>query len=198
MTDKPAHVFALPEYDDAFSRFMYTTANELARAQHPLLAEIRTETAEGGGSSVVDSRDSDQLDLSSEPIGFQVRWDRDDLLSGRSEVLILQLDSAGNELGEKMVGQFLKTMNAVSESTGNKVDAGGRKFSFELLVEMLEEIEWSLDDDDEHVMPSIVMHSNQMKGLPSEATPEQKAIMEDLKRRKREELLAQRRSRRLS
>jgi hypothetical protein len=163
-----------------------------------ILGEMRTETAEGGASSVVDSRDAEQLDLSSELVGFELRWDRDDLLSGRSDALLLQLDAAGNELGEKMMGQFVKSLGAVTESTGNKVDAGGKKFSFELLVEMLEKIEWSLDDDDELVMPSIVMHPNQMKNLPSEATPEQEAIMDDLKRRKREELLAQRRSRRLS
>ena len=198
MTNKLAQVFELPEYDYAFTRFIYTTANELARAQHPLLGEMRTETAEGGVSSVVDSRDSEQVDLSSDLVGFEMRWDRDDVLSGRSDALLLQLDSAGNELGGKMVEQFVKTIGAVTESTGNKVNAEGKKFSFELLVEMLEKIEWSLNDDDELVMPSIVMHPNQMKGLPSEATAEQEAIMEGLKRRKREELLAQRRSRRLS
>src|SRR3954447_11610089 len=130
VTDKLAHIFELPEYDYAFTRFLYTTANELARAQHPVLGEMRTETAEGGASSVVDSRDSEQLDLSSEPVGFEIRWDRDDLLSGRSDALLLQLDSAGNELGGKMVEQFVKTIGAVTESTGNKVNAEGKKFSF--------------------------------------------------------------------
>ena len=89
-------------------------------------------------------------------------------------------------------------MDAVTQSTGNIVDAGGEKFSFELLVETLEKIEWSLDDEGELVMPSIIMHPDQMKKLPAEATPAQKAELDELKRRKKEELLAQRRSRRLS
>jgi hypothetical protein len=190
--------FQLPEYDEAFVGFLYTTANELARAQHPLLAEIRTETTESGASSVVDARGGEQLDLPSELVGFEMKWDREDLLTGNVEALLLQLDSASNELGEKLVGMLVKTLTAVTESTGNVVDAGGKKFSFDLLVESLEKIEWSLDDEDELVMPSIVMHPDQMKNLPTDATPEQKAILDELKQRKREELLAERRRRRLS
>lgn len=188
----------LPEYDEAFADFLYTTANALARAQHPVLAEMRTESTESGGSSVVDARGEEQLHLPSELVGFEMKWDRDDLLAGNFEAFLVQLDAASNELGEKLLGMFFKTMDAVTESTGNIVDAGGEKFSFELLVETLEKIEWSLDDEGELVMPSIIMHPDQMKNLPAEATPAQKAELDELKRRKKEELLAQRRSRRLS
>lgn len=190
--------FQLPEYDEAFSMFLYTTANELARAQHPLLAQFRTETTESGASSVVDSRGEDVLELPSERVGFEMGWNRDDMVAGNFDVLILALDAASNELGEGLMAMVFKTMSAVTQSTGNVVDAGGRKLSFELLVETLEKIEWSLNDDDELVMPSIVLHPDQMRNLPSEATPEEQAILDDLHRRKREELLAKRRSRRLS
>lgn len=188
----------LPEYDDAFAHFLYYTANALARAQHPLLAEMRTETTESGASSVVDRRDGERLDLPSDLIGFEMRWDRDDVLIGNFEALLLQLDSASNELGEKLIAKFVETVSSVTESTGNVIDAKGEKFSFEMFVEMLETIEWSLDDDDELVMPSLLMHPNQAKNLPSEATAEQRAIVDELKRRKKEELLAKRRRRRLS
>lgn len=188
----------LREYDDAFAHFLYHTANALARAQHPLLAEMRTETTESGASSVVDRRDGERLDLPSDLIGFEMRWDRDDVLIGNFEALLLQLDSASNELGEKLIAKFVETVSSVTESTGNVIDAKGEKFSFEMFVEMLETIEWSLDDDDELVMPSLLMHPNQAKNLPSEATPEQRAIVDELKRRKKEELLAKRRRRRLS
>jgi hypothetical protein len=190
--------FLLPEYDRAFTEFLYTTANELARAQHPLLAQIRTETTESGASSVVDGRDQEQLQLPSEPVGFRMEWDRDDMVAGKFDELILMLDAASNELGEGLTAMLIKTMTAVTESTGNVIDAGGRKLSFDLFVESLEQIEWSLDDDDELVQPSIILHPDQMKNLPTEATPEQRAILDELHRRKREELLAKRRRRRLS
>jgi hypothetical protein len=190
--------FQLTEYDKAFAKFLYTTANALARAQHPLLAQMRTETTESGASSVVDARDREQLDLPSELIGFEMRWDRGDVEAGNFEALLLVLDSASNDLGEKLIAQFVKTLSSVTESTGNILHAEGEKFSFEMFVEMLEQIEWSLDDDDELSMPSLLMHPDQAKNLPSGATPEQQATLEDLKRRKKEELLAKRRRRRLS
>lgn len=190
--------FQLPEYDRAFTGFLYTTANELARAQHPLLAQIRTETTESGASSVVDGRDQEQLELPSEPVGFRMEWDRDDMVAGKFDALILMLDAASNELGQGLMAMLVRTISAVTESTGNVIDAKGRKLSFELFVESLEQIEWSLDDDDELVLPSILLHPDQMKNLPTEATPEQRAILDDLHRRKREELLAKRRRRRLS
>jgi hypothetical protein len=190
--------FQLTEYDKAFAKFLYTTANALARAQHPLLAQMRTETTESGASSVVDARDREQLDLPSELIGFEMRWDRVDVEAGNFEALLLVLDSASNDLGEKLIAQFVKTLSSVTESTGNVLHAEGKKFSFEMFVEMLEQIEWSLDDDDELSMPSLLMHPDQAKNLPSGATPEQQATLEDLKLRKKEELLAKRRRRRLS
>jgi hypothetical protein len=80
------------------------------------------------------------------------------------------------------------------------LDAGGQPFSFELLYEMLEKLEFSLDENDEIVMPSLLMHPDQVekiRELPP-PTPEQQRKLEELKQRKREEALARRRSRRLS
>ncbi len=189
--------FDLPEYDEAFKAFLYTSVNALARARDPLLAGIPEETTENAGSSVLDSRTDEPLDLPSEKVGFEIGWERNDVLEGNFETLLLQFDSASKELAEKLVGMFLKTVGAVTESTGNVVNAEGQPLTFELIYEMLDKIEYTLDDDDELEMPSMVMHPNMMKKLPK-PTPEQEAAIEELKQRKREELLAQRRRRRLS
>ena len=63
---------------------------------------------------------------------------------------------------------------------------------------MLEKLEWSLDEDDQLVRPEIMMHPDAFKNLPSEPTPEEQAKLDELERRKHEELLARRRRRRLS
>lgn len=189
--------FDLPEYHDAFTTFVHASVNALARAQNPLLADIREEVVESGGSSVVDSRSDGRLDLPSERVGFEIEWDRDAVLEGNFEALVLQLDSASRELGEKLVGMFVKTVSAVTDSTGNVFHAQGGPVTFELLYEMLDKIEYTLNDDDELEMPSLLMHPNMVKKLPK-PTPEQEAEVEALKQRKREELLAQRRRRRLS
>ena len=84
----------------------------------------------------------------------------------------------------------------MTTATGNTIDAGGA-FTFEKFYEMLEMIEWTLDDDDELSHPSLVMHPEMADKLP-EITPEQRARLDALKQRKHEELLARRRRRRLS
>jgi hypothetical protein len=187
----------LPEYHEAFTTFVYTSVNALARAQSPLLANIREEIVESGGSSVVDSRTDERLDLSSEPVGFEMGWEPDDVLKGNFAALLLQLDSASQELAEKLVGVFVKTMGDVTESTGNVVNAEGSPPTFELIYEMLDKIEYSLDDDDELQMPSMIMHPDMVKKLPT-LTPEQETALEELRQQKQEELLAKLRRRRLS
>jgi len=189
--------FELPEYDQAFTKFLYTSANALARAQNPLLADIPEETTESGGSSVVDTRADELLDLPSEQVGFEIGWEQDDVLQGNFEALLLQLDSASGELGQKLMEMLIKTLGAVTDSTENVVDAEGSPPTFELIYEMLDKIEYSLDDDDELQMPSLLMHPDMVKKLPT-PTPDQDAAIKELKQRKREELLAKRRRRRLS
>jgi hypothetical protein len=189
--------FELPEYHEAFTAFAYSSVNALARAQSPLLGGIKEEVVESGGSTVVDSRTDERLDLSSEPVGFELEWERDDVLNGNFEALLLQLDSASLELAEKLVGMFVKTMGEVTEATGNVVNAEGSPPTFELIYDMLDKIVYSLDDDDELQMPSMIMHPDMVKKLPT-LTPEQEAALDELKQRKREELLAKRRRRRLS
>ena len=169
----------------------------MARAQDPLLAEIREEVTESGGSSVVDSRTDGTLDLESERVGFEIGWEREDAISGNFDALLLQLDSASQELAKKLVEILFKTLGAVTESTGNVINAEGSPPTFELIYEMLDKIEYTLDEDDELEMPSLIMHPEMIKKLPK-PTPDQEAAIEELKQRKREELLAKRRRRRLS
>ena len=62
---------------------------------------------------------------------------------------------------------------------------------------MLDKMEWKLDENDELSTPSIVMHPDTVPKL-LQPTPDQVKMIEELKARKLEELLAKRRRRRLS
>jgi hypothetical protein len=189
----------LPEYDAPFARFLHEAVSELARQRSPLLAQIPRETAPSAGGSVVDERDGDQLELASEPIEYGVSMNADAVRSGDFDALAVQLDSASDELAKALVGLLVANLEKITDHTGQKVDAGG-KFDFEVLMESLEQIEWTLGDDGEIRLPQIVMHPDafaKVQELPA-LTADQKARFETLKARKKEEALARRRSRRLS
>jgi hypothetical protein len=191
--------FRLPEYDRAFNDFVHRSVHAIARARSPLLAGMPVEEEGSTASSVVDSRDAAQLDLPSESIGFGITMDVHAVRVGDFDPFHAELDSAADELGRGLVGMFVKTMDQVTESTGNVVKGEG-EITFELIYEALDKMEWSLTPDGDLSMPSLVVHpdmAEKLEKLPG-PTPEQESALEALKRRKHRELLAGRRSRRLS
>jgi hypothetical protein len=191
--------FVLPEYDVPFERFVHEAVSELARQRSPLLAQIPRETVSGASGSVVDQRDGDPLELTSEPVEYGYSMNAEAVREGDFDAFMVQLDSASDELAEGLVGLLVSSMTKITDYTGQKVDAGG-EFSVEVVYEAYEQMEWALGDDGEICIPQMVMHPDLAKRvaeLPPQ-TDEQKVRFEALKARKNEEALARRRSRRLS
>jgi hypothetical protein len=192
--------FALYEYDAAFSRFFGQTMRVLAQAHSPLLAEMTfVEMAGALGSRV---RDRQGLDLEIAPgrTSTEITSDFKAVREGDYEHLHEAMYESADAMAEQLVGYFVESMDKVTEGTGNGVDAGGRQFGFELLYESLAKLDFSLDDNDELVMPTLVMNpadAEKLRDLP-ELTHEQQQMLAALKDRKREEALARRRRRRLS
>jgi hypothetical protein len=119
---------------------------------------------------------------------------------GDYERLYEAMFESADAMAEQLVGYFVESMGKVTEGTGNVIDAGGRPFGFEVLYETLETLEFSVDESDELVMPSLVMNpadADNLRDVPP-LTDEQQRILDELKERKREEALARRRRRRLS
>ncbi len=168
----------------------------MANSYSPLLAKIPSEAAAGSASSVVDRRGSPPLELLGEEIRFGWETKYSDVRSGTFVSLTLGIDAAGNQLAEQMEKMLFRNLEKVTESTGNVIDVGG-KLKFEHVYEMFDKREWSLDDNDELEMPDLVVNPADIDKLPK-LTPREQQQLNDLKTRKREELLARRRSRRLS
>jgi hypothetical protein len=188
--------FALPEYDTAFSSFMASLVSNLARARDPLLAKISFGPKIGPAGSLVQERGSAPLVLPGQSTGFGLTMDVEAVRNGDLDQLVVELDKASDEYARQLVGLLFSNLEKVTNSTGNVLDAKGR-LTFEHIYEMLDQIEWSLNDDDELSLPDLVMHPDTVKNLP-QLTEEQEAQLEVLKTRKHEELLARRRRRRLS
>jgi len=192
--------FALYEYDAAYRLFFGETVRTLARARSPLLAQMQFTEISGTIGSRVRTREGMDVVLEPGKTSAEVSNDLTAIRAGDYEQLYVELDQAADAMAEGLVGFFVETMDKVTEGTGNVVDAGGQKLSFELIYETLDRIELSIDEDGELVMPSLVMHPDQAEKLQElgPLTPEQEAMLAELKERKREEALARRRRRRLS
>jgi len=192
--------FALFEYNAAFGRFFSQTMRVLAQACSPLLAEMRFIEMPGTVGSRV--RDRQGMDVVLDPgnISTEVTSDLKAVRAGDYERLYEAMYESADSMAEQLVGYFVEGMGKVTEGTGNVTDADGRPFGFDVLYETLEKLEFSVDENDELVMPSLVMHPTQAEKLRDLAplTDEQQRKLDELKERKREEALARRRRRRLS
>ncbi len=80
------------------------------------------------------------------------------------------------------------------------VSADGQPLSHDILLDAIEGVEISFEDDGTARMPTLVMHPNMAEKLAAlpPATPEQERRFQDIMQRKQEAFFAGRRSRRLS
>jgi hypothetical protein len=192
-------LFLLPEYDKAFREFVFEAINMLARARDPLLSQIRSEESEAVGTSRV-SGPVETVELEPMPVRVELAFPRRDVIQCNIEPLLTILDEAAEQHLRQIMPALFETISRITDATGNKIDAGGKPFSAEMLLEALEQIEWSFDEEGEPIMPTLVMHPNMAKKLSElpPLTPEQEQAFADLKERKRAEYRAGKRHRRLS
>ncbi len=192
--------FALYEYDAAYGQFFSETVRLLARGRSPILSQMNVETMPGTLGSRVRTREGMDVMLEPAETSAEITNDLRAVRTADYERLYSELDSASEQMAKGLVGVLVRTMDAVTEGTGNQIDAGGDPLGFEVIYAALEKIDFSLDADDELVMPSIVVHPETAKKIESlpPPTPEQEAKMAALLDRKREEARARRRRRRLS
>ena len=193
-------LFSLHEYDAAFGRFFGRGMRVLAQASSPLLADMRFVEMPGTAGSRVRDRQGMDVVLDPGEISTKVTSELDAVRDGDYEQLHAAMFESADVMARQLVGHLIETMGKVTEGTGNVVDAGGRSFGFDVFYEAIERMELSLDENDELVMPTIVMNPadvEKLRDLP-DLTDDQQQKMDELKARNKEEALARRRRRRLS
>jgi hypothetical protein len=189
--------FALPDYDLACAFVVSRVTKDIARANDPVLSQIKVVPMKGTVSSVVETRGEMAVDLPAEPLGFELGVKAEDVRDGNFEALQVKLVEAADGYAEQLAKMLYGNLDKITTATGNTLDAGGRPLTFEMVYEVLDKMEWRLDENDELSTPSLVMRPETAAKLPP-PTSDQLKMLEELKARKLEELLAKRRRRRLS
>jgi hypothetical protein len=189
--------FELPEYERAFAEFLHFIVQEVARAGHPVLSQIEVEKQTTTTASRIRSREGVDVDLPQRLVGFEVTTSLEAVRSADYDGFAVDVHKYAEELREDLAAGFYENISTITEATGNVVDAGG-ELTFGKLYELMEKMEWNLNDDGELSIPSMIMHPSMVEKLRALETPETLAAMEELIARKYEEALARRPRRRLS
>ena len=196
--DRPEEPWVMPrEYEIGGMRWFSEAAREMARALHPLLAQVtRVELAEGPAPLPAGTPLPSEASSLYRPMALQHEWTVSigDVAAFNLEQFLADLHALADDMGGQMVRGMLEHISAVTEEYGNTIDAAGRDF-FDVYADTLETIDTTFDEEG-HPNLTIVMHPDQLVKLrDKQPTPEQEARINAILYRRREEWLASRRRR---
>ncbi|CAL8900627.1 hypothetical protein [Kocuria varians] len=196
--ERPDEPWVMPrEYEIGGVRWLSDASREMARALHPLLAQVtREELAEGPPPRIEDAAVPAEVSSLYRPMVVQHVWtvSIEDVTEFNVDQFLTDLHGLADSMGGQMVRGMLDHISAVSEEYGNTVDATGQDF-VDAFAESLETMDLSFDKDGRPNL-TIVMHPGTLEKLrENPPTSEQEARIDAILSRRREEWLASRRRR---
>jgi len=188
--------FDLAEYNEAFRSFLDSAMHGLSTMKDPILGQIsraRFRRTYRGRNSVdpvaatavetpmMESRNTFGIDHAT-IVGFNITK------------LLGDIDNLAEQYAAVVVPQIFAGISTVTDAFGNTKDAEGKPFSWDMVLDMFEGMEFAFDENDQPIMPGLHV------GLDFKAPPmtvEQQAKLEDICERKRVAHVAGRRHRQL-
>lgn len=172
------------------------------RAHSGILNEIpRSRVFEGTGTQIqrASGQVEDSDDLSAQGV---LTIKNAELPKLTFDDVLKKLDGMAQELAAEATRKLFKSLDALTERTGNVVDAGGKPLSAQAIIEVLEKIHIDCDEDGNLRLPTIVIHPKQTDALKAaeqemEGNPELKKRYEETLEAKREEWRVREASRKL-
>lgn len=140
-----------------------------------------------------------ELNTELKKIEMLIELKYDDIINFNLETFCEQIYSFVEQRLNQMEKFTFNAISEVAELTGNVVDNRGKPISAELLLEMLDKIEISFDEDGNFHTPSLTVSPETMKQLKEiEANKDYHNKYLEIIERKRSQYYAKKRTRRLS
>jgi hypothetical protein len=193
-------LFALPEYDIAFARFVSKAVHELMARKDEVLGAIKT-VAFPQIPTIRSTMPSGNM-VTNPPLMVEMPFTLEikDVISGDPENLIASIDNAAEEGLKVVMPHIFDYLGRLCQAAGTASDAKGQKISHELIRQSLEKMQIDFDEDGNPIMPTMIMHPDmaaEVRKLPP-LTEEEIRAFNELIERKRREFDDRRRRRKLS
>jgi len=189
----------VPEYDAAGNQFTWELLHDLMRAKDPVLEMIARQPVDhvpmepsAPGTSAVG--------ISPAPAPIETTFaDRfDTILNMDLDGFVEMMDAAAKQAVDCYMPQFFKQLEEVIRAGGTTIDAQGKPFSIDLLLDGIEQMEIDFTEDGTPVMPKLVDGPELAKKIEAmEWTEEQRARKERILTEKKKAFDARRRIRKL-
>ena len=192
--------FSLPEYARAQVKFVYEGVRRLMEAKDEVWASLRKITPTEAVPVTQNTMPGGAV-VQNEPVTAKAEFifKYEDIRSCDTAALAAQMDSAADQQLSVVMPHFFEVIQRTSEAAGTAMDAGGRPFSYELMLEMLAKIDFDFNDQGNPDLPTLIVGPEQAKKMQAmpPPTPEQRRAFADLIEKKRSEHHARRRHRKL-
>lgn len=195
----PSRLLALPEYHQATAQFMISAVRALMHCKDPVLRQIRNRAVEHVPISRVTMPSGEVVE--SAPIVNRMEFgiNMGDAIQGKPESLAASLDEASEAGLRNTMPKLFEYVERVGEASGNTINANGQPLSYDLIIQMLETMDMSFDEDGNSNAMLIVHPTMAEKiGKLPPPTEEQSKAWAKMIERKRREYNESRPSRRLS
>lgn len=126
----------------------------------------------------------------------------DDIRYVRLEDFKGMLHELASELSVARGKHVFSWLNTILDESGRSIDAGGKEFSFELWLQMLEGADIDFDESGQPILPTTVIHPNMLSRVQqvfsdAQNDPNLLKLEEELMKKKREAFYAKEANRKL-
>ena len=154
----------------------------------PILDEINRHVQFEGRDAKLVRYDDSVDDIEMKPASAELKLKRIPLQDFNERVLIGHLRNAAEQLARSISKDFYKKMDEVTQSTGNVVDGRGKPFNEDMLLQLLEKMEFVFDNDGSWSPPTLVAGKELFKKISSQPPSDEfKRNLDRLIDRKRDE-----------
>jgi hypothetical protein len=190
----PEPRYSAPEYDTALAQFINRVLEGFFSV-HPLFGSMVKEHSVHAGP-VRNVRGPVPLDQQVFPVSGSGQLHRDQILNTDLDAFTRFIYDIAEETLKQFSRHFYRGLDEITEATGQKFDAGGRPFSYDMYLDVIEKMPIAFDDNGKPILPTLVV-GQLPKDANSAPTDEQRLRLERILSDRKREFDAKKRTRRL-
>ena len=187
----------IPEYESAALRFIAEVLRGLLNVDS-LFSGMEWSTSVHRGP-IRNVPGDTPLDQSMFAVSGESSLSWDSIHNGKLDDYIHFLVDISESQRKSLARNFFKNISEITDATGRSVDAKGQPLTVDLILDLLEKVEFGFDDDGNPQYPTLVLPPDAIEKLKKlRFTPDQEKRWIEIIEEKRARFNASKRTRRLS
>lgn len=167
-----------PEIERVSRQAAVDTIRAMIAKKSPVIGEIKAHIQHEGASGAINRADGSVGDFAPRQIAAETSLPTSmSIYEFTTDELMKRLDGIAEQFARGQSEMLFDEMNKITEETGNVVNAGGKPFDFELILEGIRKMHHTFDENGKWHAPTVVALPSVIAAMQN-LTPEEKAAHE--------------------